>query len=133
MIRKIPLNALQKGVFSILTQHQATPVYDAVPKSAVLPYVTLGEFTNKFGGAKGVDISDVSLQIHIWSKREGKAEVNRIAEDLVEALTLNSADLSADGFRVNSQDIDFFEAFPEEIAGYHGVLTFIAKVQNLGV
>jgi len=132
MIRKIPLNALQKGVFSILTQYQTTPVYDAVPKSAVFPYVTLGEFTSKFGGAKGIDISDVSLQIHIWSRREGKAEVNGIAEDLAAVLTSWPIDLSADDFNVLQADVDFFEAFPEEIAGYHGVLTFVAKVQNLG-
>lgn len=132
MIRKIPLNALQKGVFSILTQHQTNTVYDAVPKNAVFPYVTLGEFTNKFSGSKNVDISDVSLQIHIWSKYEGKAEVNGIAEDLAAVLTSWPVDLSSAGFNVISQGVDFFEAFPEEIAGYHGVLTFVAKVQNLG-
>ena len=129
--RRIPMNALQKGVYSILSTKQTTPVYDDVPEDAVLPYVTIGAFTCKQMGNKTADISDVSLQIHVWSEYEGKMEVNGIANDITAVLTSCPIDLSEGGFNVMGQDIDFFEAFPEEEAGYHGICTFVAKIQNL--
>jgi hypothetical protein len=132
IIRRIPMNALQKGVFSVLAQYQTTPVYDDVPSNAKLPYITFGSFTCKPTGNKTADIYDVSLQIHIWSEYEGKKEVNEIADDVTAVLTSWPIDLSTENFNIMSQDVDFFEAFPEETAGYHGVITFIAKIQNLG-
>ena len=132
IIRRIPMNALQKGVFLLLSTKQTTPIYDDVPEDAVFPFITLGAFTDKQTGNKTADIHDISLQIHVWSEYEGKQEVNEIANDITAVLTSWPLDLSADGFNVMSQDVDFFEAFPEEAAGYHGVLTFVAKIQNLG-
>lgn len=132
IIRRIPMNALQKGVFFILSTKQTTPVYDDVPQDAALPYITLGAFTDKQVGNKTADIHDISQQIHIWSEYEGKKEVNDIANDVTAVLTSWPIDLSADDFNMMSQDVDFFEAFPEETDGYHGVVTFTAKIQNLG-
>jgi hypothetical protein len=136
IIRRIPLDALQQGVYDILTtnltEEDAIPIYDDVPDAAVCPYITLGAFTNKFGGSKDVDISDVSLQIHIWSEYSGKTEVNTIANNVANVLTSWIIVLSAEGFNVIEQGIDMFEAFPEETTGYHGVLTFVARVQNIG-
>lgn len=132
IIRRIPMDALQKGVFSLLSTKQTTPVFDDVPEDAKFPFITLGAFTDKQTGNKTADIHDISLQIHIWSEYEGKKEVNEIANDVTAVLTSWPLDLSADGFNVMSQDVDFFEAFPEEVAGYHGVITFVAKIQNLG-
>jgi hypothetical protein len=132
------MNALQKGVFSLLTNNVITvgehvvKTYDAVPEDAVLPYITLGSFTCKNLGNKTADIVDVSMQVHIWSAYEGKREVNEIADDVTAILTSLPIDLAVDGFNVMSQDVDFFEAFPEEPEGYHGVITFVAKIQNLG-
>jgi hypothetical protein len=136
MIKRIPLTALQKALYGLLTEKQIapiTPVYDEVPEDAVLPYITLGAFTCKPNGAKGnTDISDVSLQLHIWSEYSGKLEVNGIAEDIITIIENFKIDLSVSNFEVTSQAYDMFEAFPEEIAGYHGVVTFVAKIQNLG-
>ena len=129
------MDALQAGVYSILSTKQTTPVYDDVPKKAPMPCITLGSFTCKNTGSKSVDISDVSLQIHIWSDSPGKTEVNEIANDITQALTSWRLDLSASGFLVMGDyaDVDFFEAFPEDPAGYHGVVTLVAKIQNKGV
>ena len=59
-------------------------------------------------------------------------EVNGIAEDIIGIIENCPIDLSADNFNVINQAYDMFEAFPEETAGYHGVVTFITKIQNLG-
>lgn len=132
IIRRIPMNVLQAGVFELLSTKQTTPVYDDVSEDAALPYITLGAYTDKQTGNKTADIHDISLQIHIWSEYEGKKEVNEIANDITAVLTSWPLDLSEHGFNVMSQDVDFFEAFPEEVGGYHGVLTFVARIQNLG-
>jgi hypothetical protein len=132
------MNALQKGVYSLLIDNVITidehvvKTYDDVPRDAVLPYITFGSFTCKNLGNKTADIVDVSMQIHVWSDYEGKREVNEIADDVTAILTSLPIDLSINGFNVMSQDIDFFEAFPEKTKGYHGVCTFVAKIQNLG-
>lgn len=136
IIRRIPMNALQQGVYSILTEKQegddVFPIYDDVPEGAALPYVTIGAFTCKRTGDKVSDINYISLQLHVWSEYNGKSEVNRIADDITNILTSWPIDLSVSGFSVINQDVDFFEAFPEETAGYHGVVTFVSTIQNLG-
>lgn len=126
------MNPLQERVFELLSTKQTTSVYDDVPEDATFPYITLGAFTCKRIGNKTVDIYDISQQIHVWSEYEGKKEVNEIADDITAVLTNWYIDLSTNGFKVLSQGVDFFEAFPEEIGGYHGVLTLVARIQNLG-
>ena len=131
--RRIPMDALQAGVYEILTTHDLdVSVYDEVPPGAHMPYITLGAFTCKNTGNKTADISDVSLQVHIWSEYAGKTEVNQIATDVTALLPSWPLDLSASRFNVMSQDVDFFEAFPDDGGGYHGVVTFAARIQNLG-
>lgn len=130
-MKRIPLIALQKAIYEALTQYQTTPVYDDVPSEAELPYITFGAFTAKSVSTKVNDISEISLQLHIWSEYEGKSEVNEIANDVITVLSVVKANLNADKFTVMSQEIDFFEAFPGEEAGYHGVITLVCKIQNL--
>jgi len=125
------MNALQGAIFELLKTKQSCEVYDDVPQEAKMPYITFGAFTWKQNGNKTVDLSDVSLQIHIWSEYEGKSEVNGIADDVIAVLTSWPVDISSDKFNALSQDIDFFEAFPEDVGGYHGVVTFVSKIQNI--
>lgn len=129
--KRIPLNALQKGVYDILTAYQETPLYDDVPEDAALPYVTFGLFTAKSAGGKVTDISDVSITLFIWSDYEGKAEVNQIAEEIIAVLGEHKPDLAAYDFKVMNLEFDMLEAFPEEEDGYRAAVTFIAKIQNM--
>ena len=132
LMKRIPLTALQTAVYSLLTDNQTTPVYDDVPSDAEFPYVTLGAFTCKQNGGKNFSSWDVSQQIHIWSLYKGKKEVNGIANDVSTLLSGVKIDLSAANFNVITQDVDFFESFEEDDFGYHGVVTFVARVQDLG-
>lgn len=132
--RRIPLFAFMGEVYRVLSTYQDTcPIYDKVPANAPLPYATIGEFTYRQVGSKDADIGNISLQIHIWSIYNGKSEVNEIADDVTQVLTSYPLDLSQSNFSVAGQDVDMFEAFADSIEGYHGILTFIATVQNLGL
>ncbi|MDR3565581.1 MAG: DUF3168 domain-containing protein [Negativicutes bacterium] len=130
IMRRIPMTALQTGLFDLLSAGQTTPVYDDVPEDVVFPYITIGAFTCRRLSDKTSDIWDASIQIHIWSEYNGKAEVNAVANDIT--TVVSSAAIDAPGFAVISQDVDFFEAFPEEEFGHHGVLTVVVTIQNTG-
>ena len=132
IFRRIPMTALQTGLYNLLLAGQSTPVYDDVPEDAVFPYITIGAFTCKRLADKTSDIWDTSMQLHIWSSYNGKAEVNKIADDITTVLSSAMIELSSERFSVLSQDVDFFEAFPEAEFGYHGVITVITTIQNLG-
>lgn len=133
MKMRIPLVVFQTAMYTLLTSYgQTVPVYDDVPPEAACPFITLGGFTCKQNGAKGLSSWDISQQIHIWSEYQGKKEVNSIADDVSSLLTSYKLDLATSHFNVLSQDVDFFEAFEEEEGGYHGVITFVAKVSDLG-
>lgn len=137
-MKRIPLNVLQAGIYRLLTQYPSTvndravPVYDDIPKGAILPYISFGAFTCRSQTEKTVDVSNVSLQIEIFSEYEGKKEVNEIANDLITVFGAFMPDLSADGFKIIEQSITMFESFTEaEFDGYRGVITYDAKIQNM--
>ena len=132
MIRRVPFMALQKAIYSLLDKGQTTPVYDDVPENAVLPYITLGEFTCKLDADKTNTIWNASISNHGWSDYAGKKEINTILDDVATVLSSISPDLSESNFGVIDSDIDFLEAFPEESTGYHGVITVRFKIQDKG-
>lgn len=132
MIKKrIPLVASQKALYQSLSTYQTTTVYNKIPSNAVTPYVQIRAFTCKPSGSKDVDISHVTSQIHIFSEYDGDIEVNGIADDVIQVIGAIKLDLSASGFNVMEQSYDFFESFQTK-DGYTGIVTFVAKIQNLG-
>lgn len=71
------------------------------------------------------------FRVEIWSLQRGRAEVNEIADDICDIVTLG--DLCLEGpFRVTSKDVTNFESYATESHGYHGVLTITMQIQNLG-
>ena len=133
MKMRIPLAMFQATMYGLLTSHgQEVPVYDAVPAGTAAPYITFGGFTCKQSGSKTGSAWDISQQIHIWSEYQGKTEVNLIADDISSLLTSYKLNMENAHFNVLSQDVDFFEAFEEEECGFHGVVTIVARVQDLG-
>ena len=131
-MKRIPLNALTKAVYERLSTYQSIAVYDDVPENAKPPYITFGLFTCKSNGTKVNDITDVTINIDIWSDYQGKKEVNTISNDVITCLQYARFDLTADSFEHIDGDIDFFEAFAEDGFGYHGVITYLAKIRNVG-
>jgi hypothetical protein len=131
--RRIPMDALQAGVYGILTEHDLDiPVYDSLPADASPPYIVIGAFTWRRDGNKTVDKGRATSQIHIWSAYAGKAEINQIMNDVTALLTSWRLDLSDADFVVLDQDVEMCEAFETEENGQHGVVTFVAEIQNIG-
>lgn len=128
---RIPFNSFQTVVYEALKKYQTTAVYDDVPKEVEKPYITLEGFTYKPDMTKIERIGNVSLTMHCWSDYSGKSEVNEMLEDIASVCTTVPLDMSADGYKVIDQKIDFAEALPEEINGYHGVITLIATIQDI--
>ena len=137
-MKRIPLNALQAGLYQLVTEYapvvggRAVPIYDDIPKGVILPYISFGAFTCRDKAEKTVDVSDVSLQIEIFSDYQGRKEVNEIANDLIAIFGQLKPDLTADGFTIISQDSTMFESFTEaDFEGYRGVISYDAKIQNM--
>lgn len=128
---RIPLVAFQTAIYSILSSSLSVPVYDHVPANAKPPYITFGAFTGKSNGSKREDVKDISLQLSIWSNHKGKAQVNQIADELVNIITSIPVDMSADDFACLGIADDMFESFPVDGGLYHGVVTIMAKIQNV--
>lgn len=131
MKTRIPLNALQKALYSVLTTNSQTPIYDDVPKDVSYPFVTFGLFTSKPGGGKVTDLSSVTITLNIWSEYSGKSEVNAIAEELIEIISTNKPNLREEDFSLISIEYDMLEAFPEAEDGYRAAVTFVSRIQNL--
>lgn len=130
-MKRIPLNALQKALISYLTANEVVPVYDYVPETAKPPFMTLGAFNCKEAGTKYEDIVEVTVQLNIWSTYKGKFEINSIANRVISLLQTKQIDLSEDEFTAIRQQVDFFEAYPEEETGYNGVISLVVLVQNM--
>jgi len=130
-VKRIPLNALQKALIAYLRAHEKVPVYDYVPETAKLPFMTLGAFNCKEAGTKYEDIVEVTVQLNIWSTYKGKFEINSIANRVISLLQTKQIDLSEDEFTAIRQQVDFFEAYPEEETGYNGVISLVVLVQNM--
>jgi hypothetical protein len=107
------------------------PVYDYVPETAKPPFMTLGAFNCKEAGTKYEDIVEVTVQLNIWSTYKGKFEINSIANRVISLLQTKQIDLSEDEFTAIRQQVDFFEAYPEEETGYNGVISLVILVQNM--
>lgn len=60
-----------------------TGVYDHVPESAALPYVTIGEFTVTPTGAHDRFGSRATVTLHAWSTYHGRQEITAIVGHLV--------------------------------------------------
>lgn len=132
IIRRLPLNPLQKGVYEILATKQTTPVYDCVAEDAIFPYIAFSDYEFEVEGSKTSDISVITLEIEIWSDYAGKAVINDVAEDIIAVLTAWNIDLSADGFNVLSQDVRGGKGARHE-GLFYGVVYFTARVQNIGI
>lgn len=77
--------ALQQAVFAALSANAAVQsavasrIFDAVPETAALPYIVLGEASEKNNATASEAGSAHTLSLHIWSRSGGTREIKQIA------------------------------------------------------
>ena len=76
MIDTLPI---QVALYQALTEAPQTyPVYDAVPQGASLPHIVIGEFTGMPDDELTASSIDLTVNIHAWSKQNGKSEAHQM-------------------------------------------------------
>ena len=73
-------------------------VYDAVPRGAAFPYVTLGEARVTDASSDNGATQEHLVTLHAWSRQGGHKEAHGLAGALLQAL--DDAPLSPDGHRL---------------------------------
>lgn len=134
ILYRLPLNALQKGLYTLINGAIVTdsdnpvPVYDFIPTGQEeFPYIWLGRQEDKPDLINKVQaLHLITQEMDVWSTEAGKRECNEIMDDLVHLLTIRRPEMSA--FNVLAVDlIDSSiegEAYENGITAYHGKVVF---------
>jgi hypothetical protein len=126
MSERLPLNSLQKGIYSRLTDGDVgidTDVFDEVV-DAVMPYVEIGSCSVSLELEK---ISEATTTLHAYSDAAGNKACNDILEASIESLTGSALTLD-ESFTQALGRLELAEIFKEYHADgkviRHGVLRF---------
>ena len=140
LIYRLPLNALQKGLYTLINGAIVTdsdnpvPVYDFIPTGQEeFPYIWLGRQEDKPDLINKVQaLHLITQEMDVWSTEAGKRECNEIMDDLVHLLTIRRPEMSA--FNVLAVDlIDSSiegEAYENGITAYHGKVVFSFLIEQ---
>lgn len=130
--------ALQKAIKSAVgAATGSTPVYDYVPETAALPYLTIGIDECREWGTKTWVGQDIVAIVNTWSDYYGRKEAKEILDAAQQALTSDTElDLTADGFTVILQQFMESTVQIEEYSPgsgklvYHGTLRMHYLIQQ---
>jgi hypothetical protein len=111
--------ALQQSVFATLTADAslttllgADRIYDDVPQATALPYLTLGQTTERDWSTGSDPDTDAGaehlLTLHVWSDARGKKQAHEILAAV--RSTLHDAALTLTGHRLVNLRHEFSEA-----------------------
>nr|DAY80400.1 MAG TPA: hypothetical protein [Caudoviricetes sp.] len=140
ILYRLPLNALQKGLYTLINGAIVTdsdnpvPVYDFIPTGQEeFPYIWLGRQEDKPDLINKVQaLHLITQEMDVWSTEAGKRECNEIMDDLVHLLTIRRPEMSA--FNVLAVDlIDSSiegEAYENGITAYHGKVVFSFLIEQ---
>ena len=111
----IPINNLQSVIYKALNDNLDIAVYDEVLESAIMPLLTIGDYTlseynTKYEGYK------FNWKLSIYTEYEGKKEVNNLLSKTL--MILKGLDSSSiDNFYIDSVWLDNANIFRNE--GYY--------------
>ena len=107
---------IQQAVYTrLVSEVSSATIYDDVPNSPPgeprtdHPFVVVGQDTitpwdtdDQLGG-------DAFVNLHVWSRYEGKKEIKEIMQEIYDALNRQAANLSATGYRFVDCLFDYSE------------------------
>ena len=125
MGERLPLNSLQKGIYSRLTDGSFTfDVYDEVPENTATPYAEIGSCSVALDLET---VSECTTTLHAFSDTAGNKQCNDMLEMAIESLTSSALTLDED-FSQAMGRLELAEIFKEYHADgkliRHGVLRF---------
>jgi len=125
MGERLPLNSLQKGIYSRLTDGSFTfDVYDEVPENTATPYAEIGSCSVALDLET---VSECTTTLHAFSDTAGNKQCNDMLEMAIESLTSSALTLDED-FSQALGRLELAEIFKEYHADgkliRHGVLRF---------
>ena len=129
-----PSFALQKALFAALVADGALGaliadrIYDAPPRDAVFPYVTLGDARVADWSTSTEAGAEHRVVLHVWSRERGKKEAYAVIE-AVEA-ALHDAPLAVEDHALVNLRFDFADVGrdPDGVT-WHGALRFRAVTE----
>lgn len=135
---RLPLNALQEKLYDRLRTDAeiGVPVFDNPGPDRPVPYIVIGDFASGNEATKHVPLHVITASLYIWTKGESMKELNRIADEVIQALTRGNQhlDLSESQFRVYDtqyQSLITSKSFDGTDIYQQGKLVFLWKIQDL--
>ncbi len=128
---------LQKAIYSTLVSANITDeagnaivgVFDDIPEGTAYPYIVIGDDTATNISAKGKDIHEHTLNIHIWSQYRGRRDIKEIMGRVYTAL--NDISLSVSGALGINIKHEFDTTIVEgDGITRHGIMRFRAVVSD---
>ncbi len=127
--------ALQRAIYEKLIADPSVTealggarIHDDVPRGAELPYVTIGQSSARDWSTGTEDGEEHTLTLHVWSRANGRRQVQQIMGLLRGAL--NDAALTVAGHRLVNLHHEFGEARRDPDGGtYHGLMRFRAVTE----
>lgn len=110
----------------------ASRVYDRVTPTPTFPYLHIGATQVVPTEAGCVDYAECSVTLHSWSREVGAVEARRISDQVSQALTDWTPDLSASGFACSELRITsaMVMADPDGVTT-HGVIQIEAQTERI--
>ncbi|MCO6386237.1 DUF3168 domain-containing protein [Aliihoeflea sp. 40Bstr573] len=97
-------------------------IYDRIPPNAVFPYVAIGDEQSIDDGDQCADIFEVYVDLHVWSRADGRYEAKEVGEAIRKAL---AADLTVADYHIILSEFENARILddPDGLTT-HGVITF---------
>ena len=112
---------------SAITSTLSCGVYDEVIECNSSPFITLGEENSLDYSTKDLDGTDVTINLHIWSRYKGSKETKEIMDKIHDLL--HNSNLSVSGFNLINLRFEFSDILrdPDGVTR-HGVMRFRAII-----
>ena len=132
------LTPLQTAVFNRLTSVSlSATVFDDVPglpegkPDEDFPYVVIGEDTSGAWDTDDQEGGRCTIQLHVWSRYEGKKEAKAILGEIDDALHRQAENLTSTGFRYVDCLFEFSQVFDQpDGKTRHGVCRYRVLIEK---
>ena len=111
----IPINNLQSVIYKALNDNLGIAIYDEVLESAIMPLLTIGDYTLSEYNAK-YEGYEFNWKLSIYTEYEGKKEVNNLLSKTLNILkSLDNTEINE--FYIDSVTLDSANVYRNE--GYY--------------